>query len=1051
MLKHRQLTESRIDMMLPRIQALVNTNRASLDIEAFAVGGEPITWDEASRREFAPFSAGDKWGANWDTSWFHFSGTIPADWKGLEVIAQINLGFLAHEGFTAEGLVWQDGKPVRAINTFRHDVPLALCAKGGEAFSFYVEAAANPKSSDIEDQSGGDVKAGLSVSGVNGAPGFVLRRADLTTVNRDALGLYLDVYVANATMKSLPDDSPRRGQLLSAINESLNLFDEFDISTIALARKALAPAMGAKNGDSQHNLSAIGHSHIDTAWLWPLRETLRKCARTFSTMLAYMDEYPEFIFCCSQAQQYAWIKEHYPSIYEDIKGAIKAGQWEPVGSMWVEVDCNIPSGESLVRQILLGKNYFMDEFGVDTTDCWIPDVFGYSAALPQILKKSGIKYFLTQKISSNQFNKFPHHTFLWEGIDGTQMFSHFPPADTYNSDFNPGQLIYNVRNFREHDRANRSLYVFGYGDGGGGPTKQMLEVARRTKDMEGLPKVTIEKVSDFFPKAQEDAKDLPVWAGELYYERHRGTYTTHAKNKRNNRKCEFLLREAEMLDSVVRVLLPGQAQISDKGAEALPYAVYDVTGCGIEHPDSTQDLDRAWKLLLLNQFHDIIPGSSIHWVYEDSDVDYATIKALAGRVIERRMSALAGAIDTQGVANPLIVLNSTSEDRDEVISLASGEPTRVAVPKMGYKVIDAAKSTEPAIAPVTVAKAGSEITLDNGIVRIVIDAQGVLSSIFDHRAKREVLLPGERGNVLHLHKDYPVHSDAWDIDAYAFETTQDLTDVDEVSVVENHPLRATVQVLRKFGNSKLAQRIVLRSGSARIDFETQVDWHEDHKLLKASFPVNILSRSATFEIQYGHTERPTHQNTTWDMARFEVCAQKWADVSEGDYGVALLNDCKYGYDIRGSVMRLSLLRATTAPDPIADRGEHEFTYSLLPHTGDVRLGGVVAEAYALNIPLTSIPVTAHSGQLPSAASFFEADRPGVVFEAVKKAEKGDAIIVRFYEAFGTRGPVTISTSLPFAKAAIADLMEQDVQPVEIVDGKIKIEIAPFEIVTLKLT
>ncbi len=365
-----------------------------------------------------------------------------------------------------------------------------------------------------------------------------------------------------------------------AVNEAANIFDEYDLETIAPAREALREVLGKRNGDTAHQLSAVGHAHIDTAWLWPLRETIRKCARTFSTALAYMEEYPDYVFACSQPQQYAWMKEYYPTIFEGIKKAIKRGQWEPIGSMWIETDCNLASGESLVRQILHGKNFFLEEFGYETKDVWIPDVFGYSASMPQIMQKSGVSYFVTQKISWSQFNKFPHQTFLWEGIDGSRIFTHFPPADTYNAEFSPRQLVYNVNNFKENDRATRSLYVYGFGDGGGGPTKEMLETAKRVGDLEGLPKVKLERVADFLPKAEADAKDLPVWVGELYLEMHRGTYTTQARNKRGNRKGEFLLRDAEFFDVLGSIPAITRGELKPCAGER---AVYDVFASGEQH------------------------------------------------------------------------------------------------------------------------------------------------------------------------------------------------------------------------------------------------------------------------------------------------------------------------------------------------------------------------------------------------------------------------------------------------------------------------------------
>lgn len=1058
--KHPSITENRISQTLNRIQKLIHGSPLPVKVEAYHVHGEPIAAAEALKKTYEPFEVGQSWGAAWNTTWFRFSGTIPQDWKGREVIARIKLGYKSSEGFTVEGLVWRDGVPTRAINVNRADVPLSKKAKGGETFEFHVEAAANPQAI----QHGGGMPLGPDP---DGKPLFVLEEASMVVVNRDAYDYYHDFSVACETMLGqglLPAPAvgwmpphgtdgvtghaidPRRGQLMYALNQSANLFDEYDLSSIARAREALREVLSKHNGDTCHQISAIGHAHIDTAWLWPLRETIRKCARTFATALAYMEEYPDYVFGCSQAQQYVWMKEYYPTIYEGIKKAIKRGQWEPIGSMWIEADCNLSSGESLVRQILHGKNFFLDEFGYETIDVWIPDVFGYSASMPQIMKKSGVKYFITQKISWSQFNRFPHHTFLWEGIDGTRIFTHFPPADTYNGNFSPRQLVYNTENFLENDRATRSLYVYGFGDGGGGPTMEMLEVAKRIENLEGLPKVKLERVAEFLPKAEEDAKDLPLWVGELYLELHRGTYTTQAANKLGNRKSEFLLRDAEFFDVLAEGA--GVSRNAPKPCEGTR-AVYDVIPSG-QSPAAY--LNRAWKLLLLNQFHDIIPGSSINWVYKDSAKDYATIAGLGNAVIDSARQAIVDAIDTSAFKQPVAVFNSTCHTREAVISLPDGAPLFVSVPACGYTVVEAVQERPVAsfATPVVVTGREDVIIIDNGLLRVAFNRKnGLLQSIRDLRADREVL-SGEKGNIFQLHRDYPQNFDAWDVDVYYKEQCEEITALESIEVTENFELRASVRLVRKFGASSITQTITIRAGSPRIDFHTRVEWHENHKFLKVAFPVEVRSPRATFEIQYGHTERPTHYNTSWDLARFEVCAQKWADLSEGDYGVALLNDCKYGYDIYGNVMRLSLLRAPDSPDPLADRGSHEFTYALLPHLGDLRTGQVVQQAYNLNVPLTVVPVESHAGTLPISQSFFQVDKAGVVIEAIKKAEKENAIIIRLYEAHGTRGLVTLTTSLPVKQAFMADLMENTLEKVEFDNGETALQVTPFEIVTLKL-
>ena len=1042
MLKHPVQTAQRIRNTLGLIEPLIHGPRAPLDLAAWHVHGEPVSAQKAFKAKYTPFRVGEAWGPRWDTTWFRLRGEVPREWAGREVVALMRLTDQSAEGFTAEGLIYIRGLPVRALNVHRSDIEIARRARGGEKFEIFVEAAANAGAIGT-----GEVAGQLLLAEPKGQPKFVLTQAELSCVNREAFDFYYDFKVATEAMEALPEDSQRRGELLYALNESVNRFDPAKPASVKPARAALGAVLRKRNGDTVHTLSAIGHAHIDTAWLWPLRETIRKCARTFSTALDYMEKYPEYVFGCSQAQQYAWMKAHYPDIYERIKKAVRRGQWEPIGSMWIETDCNLASGESLVRQILHGKRFFKEEFGYETRDVWIPDVFGYAASLPQIMRQSGIDYFLTQKISWSQFNKFPHHTFLWEGIDGTRIFTHFPPADTYNADTGPKEILKNVRNFKEHDRASRSLLVYGYGDGGGGPSIAMLEQARRLKDFNGFPKLEQEKVVDFFKKAGADAHDLPVWVGELYLELHRGTYTTQARNKRSNRKSEFLLRDAEFFDAVSLLLSPKRRE----KAENPPRAVYDVTGLGEAGSTShCAALDRAWKLVLLNQFHDIIPGSSIHWVYLDSAKDYETIARLGNSVLASSLQALDGVIDTSGFRKPVEIANTLNFSRREVIDLPDGTVASVEVPPCGYTVIEgAAPVAAPADPPVKVSKNKQGIVLDNGLLRLRFNAKGHLAGLHDLSADREVLAPGCTGNIFQLHRDVPIMWDAWDIDVFYKETHEDIEGLEAFELIEHGPLRAAVRIVRRFGKSRIEQRIVLRAGSPRIDFVTEVDWQEDQKLLKVAFPVNVRSPRATYEIQYGHLERPTHGNTSWDLARFEVCAQKWADLSEPGYGVALLNDCKYGYDIHDNVMRLSLLRAPFSPDPKADRGHHQFTYALLPHAGDFREAGVIEQAYALNVPLLVRSVAAKSGTLPATHSFFSTDRAGVTIESIKVAEDGQGLILRLYESRGSRGPVRISTTLPVRKVERTDLLERPIGPMELIDNSVCCELKPFEILTLR--
>ena len=1034
MLKHPNITEQRIRNALPAVRGMCYLERRPVEVAAWHVPGEPAPLADALAAAYAPFRVGDPWGPPWGTTWFRIRGTVPPEWADREAVVVMRLSDDPREGFTAEGLIYHQGRPVCALNSFRDEIPVSRFAAAGQPFEFFVEAAAN-----LCNEAGpgpGDLQT----------PVFQLVQAELAAPNREAFAYLYDYQVAAEAMRVLPEDHQRRAELRFALNQSLNRLDLDRPETLPAARDALAGVLARRNGQTVHRLTAIGHAHIDTAWLWPLRESIRKCARTFSTALDYMADYPEYVFGCSQAQQYAWMKHLYPEIFQGIRNRVAAGQWEPIGSMWVEMDCNLASGESLVRQILKGKQFFHNEFGYETRDAWIPDVFGYSAALPQIFRQCGIDFFVTQKISWNQTNKFPHHTFYWEGIDGTRIFTHFPPADTYNAQMDAASLMYNLRNFREHGYSDRSLYVYGYGDGGGGPTIEMLERMRRWADFDGLPQVRPGKVIDFLRETEAAAHDLPVWVGELYLELHRGTYTTQARTKRNNRKGELLLRDTEFFDAVDQLLNPARVETAANPERA----VYDVVG--VDRQDAhrhARALDRAWKLLLLNQFHDIIPGSSIHWVYEDAERDYANLRTLCNSVLLPSLAGLDNHIDASGFARPVRVANTLGFARDEVVALPGGALRRVQVPPCGYAVIETETEDDHPFPPVTATEEGNRIVLANGLLRIGIDGDGLLDSVEDLEHRRQVLAPGQRANLLQLHVDIPNAWDAWDIDVFYRERRQDLAEADEIILVESSPLRAAVEVTRQFGASRLVQQIVLTAGSRRIDFVTEVDWQESRKLLKVAFPVDVHAAKATYEIQYGHVERPTHFNTSWDQARFEVCAHRWADLAEAGYGVALLNDCKYGYDVHGNVLRLSLLRAPCAPDPQADRGTQHFTYSLFPHPGDCRQGRVIEEGYRLNVPLRADTIPATPGDLPAGLSLFSVDRPGVYIESVKTAEDGNGLILRLYEGHGARGPFTLSTPLPFQHAESVNLLEQDPHPVAFTSGTCTLSLKPFQIHTLR--
>jgi alpha-mannosidase len=899
-----------------------------LELTAYCVRGEPISYADAIRGDFAPIKVGDPWGPPWSTTWFHVRGRVPADWAGQRVVAVFDLGFDGPTGFTCEALAWQDGKPWRGVDPNHRRLPI-----DGTEVDFYLEAAANPRAT----EAGPEPAPSMIALRQSPERAFVLRQAEL------------------------------------AIRES--------------------PGEGTADGrlDTTHCVTAVGHGHIDTAWEWPLREGRRKVARSWSTQLALMEEYPDYIFAASQPAQYAWMKESYPDIYRRIKEKVAAGQWEPVGAMWVEADCNLPSGESLVRQLLHGKRFFMREFGYETKILWLPDVFGYPGNLPQLMSEAGCDFFLTQKLSWNDTNKPEHHTFIWEGIDGSRIFTHFPPADTYNGSFRRDEVELSIRNFKDPQSSNRSLYLFGWGDGGGGPQAEMIDSAHRLG-------VEMGRASDFFAAASSEARDLTTAIGELYFELHRGTYTSQSRTKRWNRSAQNALRDAEMWS----------------------------VAAGGDYPSS--ELETLWKTLLLNQFHDILPGSSIDWVYEDAERDLAHVTERATDIGEAAMSAIVGE------GERLVAFNSTSHQRTEVVSIG-GEYARIEAPPCGWAVV-VPRSSEPEVAV-------TDHSMENELLRVEWDEHAVLTSIWDKEADREVL--SGPGNLLQLHDDNPARWDAWDLDA---EYRDSFVEVTATEKVQWHGgLRGLLTVGRTFGESWLFQTMTLDAGSRVLRFETIVEWRERHKMLKVAFPVTVTSREATYEIQFGHLRRPTHEDTSQAKAMFEVCAQRWADLGDDDYGVALLNDCKHGYDIHGSVMRLSLLRGPTHPDPTADLGGHQFTYALMPHPGDFREAGVIQAAEDLNSPLLPAHGNLADG---SSRSLVEIDTRQVIVEAIKRAEDSDAVIVRLYEAWGGRCKARLRTTLPASQAFLCDLLERERAAVAVEDGVIELELTPFKILTLKL-
>ena len=861
--------------------------------------------------------------------------------------------------------------------------------------------------------------------------------ADVRRLDPDVNGLYFDLEYPWEMHRFLHPESDEYAKIIDYLYTAVGMIDLFDlnspdyINSCKAARAFMAEEFYGKYCREQNTTTVgIGHTHIDCAWLWTLQQTREKVQRSFATVLELMKRYPEYKFMSSQALLYKDLKEEAPDLYEEVKARIREGRWECEGAMWVEADCNLSSGESLVRQVLHGKKFFRDEFGVENRVLWLPDVFGYSAALPQILKKSGVDWFVTSKISWNDDNTMPVDTFRWKGIDGTEINSYFLTAQDANQGYTGKGTTYvantgspmiagTYKRYKQKDLNSEALLTFGFGDGGGGPTYEMLELARRgAAGVPGSPNVKIDFAGDFLKRLEKKIENnplLPMWQGELYLEFHRGTYTSQARNKKGNRKSEFLLQKAEL------------ASVS---ANAL---------CGLPVPKQT--LHDAWENVLTHQFHDIIPGSSIHEVYEESNAAYAAIRKTGEGIVNASTAAIANGINKR---KGWVVFNPTSFGGDKQVTVDGVCAIASGVPRKGYLVTNEFKTD-------------NHITLDGKTVetdlyRVTFDDAWQITSVIDKRANREVVGDGA-ANELRVYIDYPDTYDAWEWQAYsaAAENYRVVTDVQAVDVVDDGA-RKGVRIIRRFMSSVINQTVWFYDSLGKIEFETYVDWHQKHQMLKAVFPVDVNTDKATYEIQFGTLERPTHRNTSWDESKFEVCAHKYADVSEGNFGVSLINDCKYGHDIHEGVMQLSLLRGATYPDEDADQGEQSFTYALCPHTGRLSDSDTVRLAYELNDPAEAVRASGRKTVLPLSFSAVtvESDRDNVICETVKPSEYGDDTVIRMYECRNERTDVTITLGLPHTKVFLCDLSENEIAEIPVTDGKFNWTVGGFEIVSFKV-
>ena len=964
-----------------------------------------------------PFPAGGYWGKN-DT-WYRFRAefTIPDRFAGKYIRVRLRTGREAlWNALNPQLLVRVNGAVVQALDTNHHSFALSFEAEPGAVYKLDFETYAGRE---YDTQSFHDLPAQ-----------FVL-----TAYCHDRLSeqLYYDFYAARKAAEMYPETDYRRIRIETFLTQAMNLLDcripgsaDYFASVKEAARYMEEEFYGKFCKDDTVIANCIGHTHIDVAWLWRLEQTRAKAVRSFSTELALMDEYAEHFFMSSQPQLYEFVKQDCPEVYEKIKERVKEGRWEVEGAMWLEADCNLSSGESLIRQILHGKRFMQQEFGVDSHILWLPDVFGYSAALPQILKKTGVDTFVTSKIHWSETNHFPYDTFYWKGVDGTEIFTQYilcgvswtklgdgDTYSTYTGEVLPVAQAKGWEIYQQKALNNELLVTVGFGDGGGGVTREMLEMNRRMQHgIPGTPKTRITTAEDALARIRRnvEGKKLPKWFGELYLERHRGTYTSIGKNKNYNRRSEFLLQQREAEAVTEKLLLGG---------------TYPKAG-----------LYADWQTVLLNQFHDIIPGSSIREVYEDSEKQYLDLLLRNGEQQTEFLKTLGKNVEKSGI----LVYNPTGVKRGGLIELDGKKQYVKDVPAFGWIVVAESKTEDAELF-------ASETRLENRFYSITLDETGCLTSIYDKENEREVLTG--RGNLLEAFDDHPRDCDNWEICNYYTEKKWDVDDVQEISAWQDG-VTANVRIRRTFLNSVLEQTITVYAQARGIDFDLRADWHEHHVFLKTAFPVDILSDKATYEIQYGAVERPAHQNTSWDAAKFEVCAQKWADYGEAGYGVALLNNNKYGYAIHDGVMRLSLIKCGTYPNPVADQGQHHIRYQLLPHKGDWREAGIPNLAYAFNCPLLA-EKAAGGGTLPAQFSLVSAVPENIIVTTAKEACDDDAVIIRAYESQGRRTDGTLALGFGVKAAQETDMLEKEVYEELTPEGNcVYTRFKPFEIKTFRI-
>jgi alpha-mannosidase len=1036
---------------------------------------ELASWQDLARLNFEPgvFTATDgtrssiALGKSWPSRGvpivMDFEMVVPQAWAGKPVFAFIYTG--------GEGQLVVNNQLIGGLNVFHKEHRILEHAVGGETLHIQIEAvpknlfgtpAYDPKLEvaylcvpDVEVRGFvEDLAAALDAAKQLHAHG----RSEVSLLILDAL----DQSLAHLGIPRAPTENylarvmqdPRGAGIITGV------WDEWKFEGAPLELpKSVRAEFSSRRAELKSSLETIqsrypsigklhltGHAHIDLAWLWPFEETRRKLRRTFGTILSLMDRYPEFRFNQSSAQAYAFVEQDDPELFERVKARVLEGRWDITGGMWVEPDGNLLSGESWGRQVLYGQRYFQSRFGKKVHVCWLPDTFGYTANLPQILQGADIPFFFTTKLNWNETNAFPHDLYQWEGIDGSRVIAHsfFNPGEGYNGNINAHDTLGTWKNFKGKRHHDTSLYSIGWGDGGGGPTQEMLERYERIKDFPALPKLEFGMIEDHFRGIEQKNLELPVWVGEQYLELHRGTYTTQAKIKWFHRRLEHVLVEAETACALAWQFV----------GDIYPHA----------------ELDEAWTSLLRHQFHDVLPGSSVRAVYNAAQQEMGAMLAKAELLRSRALESLSSQVKGE---NQIVVWNLTLEDRPLRVRLAN--PSTVNLKTKNFKLVNTNglevahqilggqiliddSSLVPGLGYIALnvvsgesATSSSQLqatanTLENAHLRVVVGKDGTLKSVFDKHANLESL--DGRGNQIWAYTDIPREWDAWEIDAGYARDGQELLATHAPTLEQSGLLEAGIKVRREFNGAVIEQTYLLGANSKRLEVKTRIRWTGRRTMIRALFPLNVRSHEAWFETAFGAIARPTHRNTGWDQAKFEVNAHRWADLSEAGFGVSLLNDGKYGHSAHGNTLGLTLLRSPIFPDPLADEEEHEFTYAILPHQGDWR--SIIAEAQDLNAPLQAVHITSSTGDWPSSQHFAKLQGSGLRLSALKKSEDGNQIILRVYEAHGGRGTATLETKFGRSQAVMTNLLEEETETLEISDGTLEIGFTPFEVKTIRL-